>query len=89
MCGKSRFLLATVLGAIAPAALPTRKAVAAEANFFITHEYAIKSSVRGCPNEAEFQKSRSSVWRCIFFARNKGLHHPSRLRLLTADARRT
>ena len=57
MRSKTRFLVATVLGAIATAGLPARKTVAAEADFFIALQYAIDSSVRGCPNEAEFRKS--------------------------------
>ena len=57
MCSKSRFLVATVLGAIATAGLPARKTVAAEADFFITLQYALDSSVGGCPTEAEFRKT--------------------------------
>jgi hypothetical protein len=57
MRSKTRFLVATVLGAIATAGLPARKTVAAEADFFIALQYAIDSSVRGCPSEAEFRKS--------------------------------
>lgn len=57
MRSKSRILVATAFGVIATASLPARNTVAAEADFFITLEYAIDSSVRGCPNETEFRRT--------------------------------